>query len=135
MQELIAADLPFTREKIHTEEAVRLFRNNHREEKAILHESRGKFFTTVYYLDGYADHFYGPLTESTGVLKTFVFESFSRGFLLNIPTITSPYEIKKSPYHTNCLTYSKNILSGVRYLESEALEILTIQSWLTDRET
>ncbi len=32
------------------------------------------------------------------MLKTFVFESFSRGFLLNIPTITSPYEIKKSPY-------------------------------------
>ncbi len=98
MQELINADLPFTREKIHTEEAVKLFRDNHREEKAVLHESRGKFFTTVYYLDGYADHFYGPLAESTGMLKTFVFESFSRGFLLNIPTITSPYEIKKSPY-------------------------------------
>jgi len=98
MHEIIAADLPFTREKIHTVDALKIFRSNHCEEKAVLHELRGKFFTTVYYLDGYADHFYGPLTESTGALKSFLFESFSRGFLLNVPEITSPYEIRKMPY-------------------------------------
>jgi uridine kinase len=98
MLKLIEADLPFTREKIHTEDAVKIFRQHHQEQKAVLHELRGKFFTTVYYLDGYADHFYGPLTESTGVLKTFFLESFSRGFLLNIPPITYPYKVQKTPY-------------------------------------
>jgi uridine kinase len=98
MQRIINADLPFTREKIRTQDAVRIFREHHKPEKAVLHELRGKFFTTVYYLDGYPDHFYGPLTERTGMLSCFNFESFSRGFLLNVPQITSPYEIKKAPY-------------------------------------
>ncbi|MCK9304568.1 MAG: nucleoside kinase [Bacteroidales bacterium] len=98
MQQIIDADLPFTREKIPTGEAVEIFKSQNKPEKATLHKLRGRFFTTVYYLDGYADHFYGPLTESTAALKSFRFESFSRGFLINTPPITKPYEIVKVPY-------------------------------------
>lgn len=98
MQELIDADLPFTRQKIRTDEAIELFKKTNRKEKATLHQLRGKFFTTVYFLDGYPDHFYGPLLESTGMIKTFDFESFSRGFLIITPQITNPYEIVKTPY-------------------------------------
>ncbi len=98
MQELIDADLPFTRQKIRTDEAIELFKKTNRPEKATLHQLRGKFFTTVYFLDGYPDHFYGPLLESTGMIKTFDFESFSRGFLIITPQITNPYEIVKTPY-------------------------------------
>jgi len=98
MQQLIEADLPFTREKIPTQEAVEIFRSQNKPEKAMLHEVRGRFFTTVYFLDGYADHFYGPLTESTGALTSYKFESFSRGFLINTPPITKPYEIVRLPY-------------------------------------
>ncbi|MCE5321381.1 MAG: nucleoside kinase [Bacteroidales bacterium] len=98
MQQLIDADLPFTRHKIHTDEAVKLFRKFRRPEKALLHELRGKFFTTVYFLDGYPDHFYGPLVESTALLTSWDIESFSRGFLIKTPPITKPYELVKSPY-------------------------------------
>jgi uridine kinase len=98
MRKLIDADLPFIREKIPTDEAVEIFKSQNKPEKAMLHKLRGKFFTTVYFLDGYPDHFYGPLTESTGVLKCFNFESFSRGFLINTPPITRPCEIIKVPY-------------------------------------
>ncbi|MFA5848901.1 MAG: nucleoside kinase [Bacteroidales bacterium] len=98
MQLVIAKDLPFTRQKVRTDEAVAIFKSQNKPEKAFLHEQRGKFFTTVYYLDGYADHFYGPLLESTGKLTTFDFESFSRGFLIISPPITKPYEIVKTPY-------------------------------------
>ncbi len=98
MQLLIDADLPFTRQKVRTDEAVAIFKSQNKPEKAFLHEQRGKFFTTIYYLDGYADHFYGPLLESTGKLTTFDFESFSRGFLIITPPITKPYEIVKTPY-------------------------------------
>lgn len=98
MQELIEADLPFTRKKMRTEEAVKLFMANNRPEKAYLQTERGKFFTTVYYLDGYADHFYGPLLKSTGYLTCFKFESFSRGFLVQAPQHTNPYRILRTPY-------------------------------------
>ena len=98
MKEIIDADLPFTRHKINTDEAVKLFRKTKRPEKALLHELRGKFFTTVYFLDGYPDHFYGPLVESTSFITSWDIESFSRGFLIKTPPITQPYELVKSPY-------------------------------------
>jgi uridine kinase len=98
MERLVKAGLPFTRIKLRTTEAVELFRANKRPEKAFLHTERGKFFTTVYYLDGYADHYYGPLLENTGMLTSFNFESFSRGFLIQSPQLTNPYTIVKTPY-------------------------------------
>ncbi len=98
VKELIDEDLPFTRHKIRTEEAVKMFRRNNRPEKALLHELRGKFFTTVYFLDGYPDHFYGPLVESTGALTVWDIEFFSRGFLIKTPPVTKPYQLVKSPY-------------------------------------
>ncbi|PKO99126.1 MAG: AAA family ATPase [Bacteroidetes bacterium HGW-Bacteroidetes-8] len=98
MEEIIKADYPITRQKIRTDEALRMFRANNRPEKAFLHQLRGKFFTTVYFMDGYPDHFYGPLVESTGVITSWDFESFSRGLLLRSPSITNPYKITHSPY-------------------------------------
>jgi len=98
MQGIIDADLPFSRQKIRTEEAVKMFRANGRPEKALLHELRGKFFTTVYFLDGYADHYYGPLVQSTGAITSWDIETFSRGMMLRSPSITKPYEIFRTPY-------------------------------------
>lgn len=98
MQELIGANLPFTRQKIRTEEAVKMFRANNRPEKAALNEMRGKFFTTVYFLDGYPDHYYGPLTQSTGVITSWDLEIYNSGMVLRSPSITSPYEIVRLPY-------------------------------------
>ena len=98
MQQIIDADLPFTRKKMRTFEAAQLFIAHNCPEKAFLHTERGKFFTTVYFLAGYPDHFYGPLLDSTGYIKKFNFESFSRGFLIQAPNLTKPYEIVKTPY-------------------------------------
>lgn len=100
MQELIDANLPFTREKIRTEEAAKMFRDTNRPEKASLHELRGKFFTTVYFLDGYPDHFYGPLTESTGYITSWDLEIYNSGMVLRSPSITNPYQIVRTPYQT-----------------------------------
>ena len=98
MRKIVAADYPITHEKIPTEEAVELFRANNRTQKALLHELRGKFFCSVYYLNGYADHFYGPLVYSTGVLTHWDIESFSRGLLLRSPSVGNPIEVVKMPY-------------------------------------
>ena len=147
MQELIDADLPFTRQKIHTDEAIEIFKKNNRPEKAFLHQLRGKFFTTVYFLDGYPDHFYGPLLESTGMIKTFDFESFSRGFLIITPQITNPYEIVKTPYQYKLFDVFKEYsnwcsILGVRgvgalnhtIMNGKAAELIQIAEGLHERK-
>jgi len=119
MAEIIEADYPITREKIPTEEAVALFRANNRPQKALLHELRGKFFCSVYYLNGYGDHFYGPMVHSTGMLTSWNLVSFSRGLLLSSPSGENPAEVVKKPYQYNLFDVFKeysdwcNIL-GVR---------------------
>lgn len=147
MQSLIDANLPFSRKKIRTEEAVKLFRKNNRQEKAFLHELRGKFFTTVYFLDGYPDHFYGPLVESTGVLTSWDFESFSRGFMLRSPSITKPYEIVHTPYQYKLFDVFKEYshwcsILGVRgvgtinhaIMKGKAKELIQISEALHERK-
>lgn len=85
MKEIIAADLPFHKVKLATEDAVELFEKNHQVAKAKLTQSIGKYTTSVYYLDGQADTFYGPLVPSTGYLSVFDIVAFSDGFCLQYP--------------------------------------------------
>lgn len=147
MQELIAADLPFTRQKIRTDDAIEIFKAKNQPEKASLLKLRGKFFTTVYYLDGYPDHFYGPLLETTGMLKIFDFESFSRGFLIITPPITRPYEIVKLPYqyklfdvfneysHWCSVLGVKNVGTlNQAIIEGKAAELIQISEGLHERK-
>ena len=85
MRELIKADLPFVKKRIPTSEAIELFRQEGYTEKALLQETRGKFYTSVYWLDGKPDHFYGPLAYSTGALQHFGLSSYFQGVLLMLP--------------------------------------------------
>lgn len=147
MEQLVEADLPFTKEKIRSEVAVEMFKANGREEKALLHKLKGKFFTTVYYLDGYADHYYGPLVYSTGVLTIFDLEPFAYGFMLKYPSITAPYELSKTPYQDKLFDVFKeysnwcNVL-GVRgvgsinraILDGRAEELIQLSEALHDRK-
>ena len=147
MQQLIDEDHPFTRQKIKTEEALKMFRKNNRPEKAFLHKLRGKFFTTVYFLDGYADHYYGPLLESTGKITSWELESFSRGLMLRSPSVTNPYNIIYTPYQYKLFDVFKehsdwcNIL-GVRgvgsinhaIMEGKAKDLIQISEALHERK-
>lgn len=85
MREIVAADIPFTKKMISLEEAVALFEANGQREKARLLETLGRFHYNVYWLDGLADTFYGPLTVSTGCLTTFDISGFNDGFCLQYP--------------------------------------------------
>ncbi|MDR1129398.1 MAG: nucleoside kinase [Prevotellaceae bacterium] len=90
MKELVAKDLNFTKTKIPTSEAIELFLNAGYREKALLLETRGKFFTSVYWLDGFPDHFYGPLVHSTGCLSKFGLSTYYQGLLLMFPKPDKP---------------------------------------------
>ncbi|MBO8455215.1 MAG: nucleoside kinase [Bacteroidetes bacterium] len=85
MQEIIAADLPFHKQKMNFEEASQIFTANSQPDKAALLNSIGKFTYSVYTLGGKADTFYGPLVPSTGYLQVFDIVGFSNGFCLQYP--------------------------------------------------
>ncbi len=147
MQQIIDANLPITRQKIRTDVALRMFRETNRTEKASLHEFRGKFFTTVYFLDGYPDHYYGPLVESTGMITSWDFESFGRGLLLRSPSITDPYKIIRTPYQYKLFDVFKEYsdwcsILGVKgvgslnnaILKGKATELIQISEALHERK-
>lgn len=87
MKAIIDADLPFSKAKVTNEEAVRLFTDNNQPEKAELVKSTGRFMVSVYYLQGHADTFYGPLAPSTAKLGHFDLMPFSHGFCIQVPGV------------------------------------------------
>ena len=90
MRQIVEADLPFTKKMVACDEAVAMFETNGQFEKARLLKSIGRFHYNVYWLDGVADTFYGPLTTSTGCLTIFDIAGFNDGFLLQYPMDGDP---------------------------------------------
>lgn len=102
MHELVAGNIPFIKTKESNEDAVRIFSENGRYEKARLAKGLGYFFITTYYLDGYGDTFYGPLLYSTGYLNEYDLVKYNRGFTLQFPEPFPPYTLpKKETYQEN----------------------------------
>ena len=86
MREMVDADLPFTTQKIPSEEAEALFEAQGQRHKAELRRSLGRYFCRVYYLDGQVDTFHGPMVPSTGYLQVFGLMPFHKGFCLQPPS-------------------------------------------------
>ena len=93
MREIVEADLPFTKKMLSLEETVKVFTENRQKEKANLAKTLGRFNYSVYYLDGQADTFYGPLAPSTRFLKTFDLMGYNDGFCLQYPMDGSPDKV------------------------------------------
>ncbi len=92
MHELINEDKPFVRKKLATEKAIEVFLQNNQPEKALLQETRKSFYTSMYYLDEYPDHFYGPLVPTTSYLKVFSLNMYREGFVVLMPNPQEPDE-------------------------------------------
>lgn len=93
MQEIINRDIPIVREEIPTDEAIQIFRERGLNDKAELMETRGKLYTSLYYLNDLADYFYGTLAPTTGCLKTFDLIPYKDGMLLQLPDRTHPEQL------------------------------------------
>jgi len=94
MREIIAADIPFKREKVLTKDVVGMFEEFGYHEKAKLFRTRPKLYTSVYYLGDAADYFFGGLVPSTGYLKVFDLVKYYKGMLLRIPKRFKPEEVE-----------------------------------------
>lgn len=93
MDEIIAADLPFTTRTASQEEAVKVFRDLGEEDKATLLETYNVPFITYQELDGYPDTYYGSLAPSTGYIHIYSIERYLDGFLVRVPSRTNPNEL------------------------------------------
>ena len=93
MHEIVEADLPFRKVMMSLSECEKLYSANNQIQKVNLHKSIGRFNYNVYFLDGKADTFYGPLTPSTGVLTIFSIMGFNDGFCLQYPMDGDPGKV------------------------------------------
>ena len=85
MKDIIKEDLPLRKERLAEEEAEKIFSANGQMAKVELMKSLGRYTSSVYFLDGYGDTFYGPLVPSTGYLRAFELRPFGKGVCLQYP--------------------------------------------------
>ena len=90
MRRLVSADLPFTKKKMPVAESSKLFEEQDQPLKAGLEHSIGRPFYSVYFLNGVADSFHGPLVPSTGYLNVFDLMPYHHGFCLQYPSSDDP---------------------------------------------
>jgi uridine kinase len=93
MQELIAADIPFAKRSIGTDDAIELFRQYRMYDKEKLFRYRRVSKANIYSLDGFEDYYYGYMPPSTGMLKYFDLEIYEDGFLLLLPGRKNPTKV------------------------------------------
>lgn len=94
MRDIVAKDLPIWREKVLTEDAVKIFNKSGHTDRAELFKTRATLYTSVYYINGMADYFFGCLVPSTGYLKVFDLVKYYQGMLLMIPKRSQPTEVE-----------------------------------------
>lgn len=85
MNAIVARDVPFIKKELLTTEAVDLLMKQGLEQKARLFEQQGRFYSSLYFLNGFGNFFYGHLLPSTGYLTNFGLVKYFDGVLLRIP--------------------------------------------------
>ena len=90
MNELIAADLPFTLHYEPRQEAMRMFEERGDTNVANLLRNQKSYYTYYYDLDGLPDFYLGVLARGTGDVALFALDPYRDGFLLRIPDRKDP---------------------------------------------
>lgn len=95
MQEIIAADIPYTRTECHTEKVVRLFEERRMPDKARLLDTYGQLYSYYYQLGDTVDCYYSSLVPSTGYIHLFDIVKYYDGLLLRIPNRENPTKLEE----------------------------------------
>lgn len=95
MQEIIAADIPYTRTESHTEEVVRLFEKRGMMDKARLLDTYCQLYSYYYQLGDTVDCYYSSLVPSTGYIHLFDIVKYYDGLLLRIPSRENPTKLEE----------------------------------------
>ena len=91
----VSRNVPFEKKGLPTEDAVEELVKQGLEEKSKLFEQQGTLFSYLYYLDSYANYFYGHHVPSTGYLSNFDVVPYFDGILLQIPKASNFNELNE----------------------------------------
>ena len=94
MNDMVAADIPITKQPYPIAEAVALFKQQGMEDKVNLFRYRRSSYVNVYELDGYYDYFYGYMLPSTGYIKYFQVFPYESGVLFLLPYKSCPTQLE-----------------------------------------
>jgi len=90
MRELVEADLPIMKKRIHTDEAIQRFKMHGMGEKEHLFKYRRVSTVGIYSINEFEDYYYGYMVPSTGYLKYFKLYLYDEGFVVQMPTTLDP---------------------------------------------
>jgi uridine kinase len=94
MHELVQQDIPFVKEKLPLEYAIKLFQEEtNRQEKITLFKNINKRNISLYSLDDYKDYFHGFLVPSTGYLRLFDLVLEDQGVVILCPRKDNPNKL------------------------------------------
>ena len=111
IDEIIAADLPLTRRKVPTTEAIFYYEKQGFEDKAKLLRYRKNTTFKIYESGDFKDYFYGEMAASTSALKSFDIIPSEEGFIFVLPDLKNPdrvSEYRESPNFFSVYTEGKD---------------------------
>ncbi len=116
MKEIIAEDLPITKQSFRVREALEIFKGQGMEDKGKLFKYRRASTVNLYLLDGYYDYFYGYMLPSTGYLDKYELYLYDDGICLQLPTKDNPNEVPEfKPQNGMYKTMMESIKWGEYY--------------------
>ena len=92
MRELIDSDIRIVKDHVASDEVDMYFSPRRAEELKEMLRFRVHSHMNVYFLDDYADYFYGYMAPSTGYVTILGLEAYGEGFLLHLPSEESMKE-------------------------------------------
>lgn len=111
MRELIEADLKIEKSHLCMEEIDRYFSHSRSAELKRMLRFRVHSHMNVYFLDNYADYFYGYMAPSTGYVRFYGLEPYGDGFLLHLPArkkLEKEFSFVSTPKFFRALEQSKD---------------------------
>lgn len=95
MEEIIKANLPFIKNEIIRDEAIKLFQSNGLFDKASLFSRYSSVYIPTYQLDTEVNYFQNDLVPSTGYINLFALDLYNGGMMLRLPDKKNPNKISK----------------------------------------
>lgn len=95
MQTLVGRNMPIERRKLSYTDALEIFELSGQKDKADLLRTLNPPRVVIYWCDGFSDLAYGPMVQTTGVLKYFRLARYAPGLILQFPDTASPKKVGK----------------------------------------
>ena len=113
MKDLADKAVRIHKHSVSTDDAIALFQKRKFYDKAKLLSFRMSSRVNYYELDGFFDYFYGYMVPDTGYIKCFKLELFDCGFILRLPSPSTPTQL--APFQPSMKVFQALYRSDQRF--------------------